>query len=57
MPQLYEGKAYLASSGQWSWVITEDNEEVVRGAGYATEDEALQDMYAELGSYTEAGNT
>lgn len=48
----YEGKAYQAPSGQWSWVITEDDEELVRGAGYENEDEALQAMYDELANYT-----
>ena len=48
----YEGKAYRAPSGQWSWVITEENEEIVRGAGYESEDEALQAMYDQLSSYT-----
>ena len=47
----YEGKAYKAPGGQWSWVITEDDEELVRGAGYENEDEALQAMYDELAQY------
>lgn len=47
----YEGKAYRAFSGEWAWVITEDNEELVRGAGYESEDEALQDMYDEMAQY------
>jgi hypothetical protein len=44
----YEGKAYLAPSGQWAWIITEDGEDLVRGAGYESEDEALQAMYDQL---------
>jgi len=47
----YEGKTYRAPSGQWSWVITEDDEELARGAGYESEDEALQAMYDELAQY------
>ncbi len=49
----YEGKAYLAPSGQWSWVITEDGEDLVRGAGYETEAEALEAMHDQLNEYTE----
>jgi hypothetical protein len=41
----YEGKAYQAPSGQWSWVVQEDGEDVARGAGYESEDEALEAMY------------
>ena len=48
----YEGKAYQAPSGQWSWLITEDGEDLVRGAGYEREDEALQAMYDQLSEYT-----
>lgn len=34
---------YLAPSGQWSWAIRDDDgEDVVRGAGYESEDEALE---------------
>lgn len=47
----YEGKAYQARSGQWAWLITEDDEELARGAGYESENEALQDMYDELAQY------
>lgn len=42
-----ECRVYRAPSGQWSWVIFEDGEDVVRGAGYETEDEAFKDMCAE----------
>jgi len=49
----YEGKVHLAPSGQWAWVITEDGEEIVRGVGYETEDEALQAMYDQFSSYTD----
>ena len=48
----YEGKAYLAPSGQWAWLITEDGDEVVRGAGYNNEDEALLAMHNQLAEYT-----
>lgn len=47
----YEGKIYQTPSDQWSWVITKDGEELVRGAGYESEDEALQDMYDEMAQY------
>jgi hypothetical protein len=48
---VYEGKAYQAPSGQWSWVITEDGLDIVSGAGYDDQDEALQAMYEELENY------
>jgi len=41
----YEGKAYQAPNGQWAWVVQEDGEDVARGAGYESEDEALEAMY------------
>ena len=44
----YEGKIYRAPSGQWSWVIIEDGEELVRGGGYETEEDALEGMENEL---------
>ncbi len=44
----YQGSVYKAPSGQWAWVITEDGEDVVRGAGYDTEQEAEKDLEAEL---------
>lgn len=47
----YEGKAYQVPSGQWSWAITEDGDDLVRGAGYENEDEALQAMCDELAQY------
>lgn len=47
----YEGKTYQARSGQWAWVVAQDDEELARGAGYESEDEALQDMYDELAQY------
>lgn len=50
---IYEGNAYQAPSGQWSWVISGDGEDIVRGAGYETKDAALQDMYDELRSRSE----
>lgn len=48
----YEGKVYLAASGEWAWVITEDGEDLVRGAGYEGEAKALQAMYDQLAEYT-----
>lgn len=48
----YEGKAYQAPSGQWAWLITENGEELVRGAGYESEDDALSAMYDQLSDYT-----
>jgi len=48
----YEGKAYQAPSGQWSWTISDDDGDVVSGAGYPTEAEALEAMYDELAHYT-----
>jgi hypothetical protein len=50
-PAKFEGKAYLAPSGEWSWVIFEDGDDIARGAGYATEDEAIEDMESELAQY------
>lgn len=44
----YEGKAYQAPSGQWAWVITEDGEELIRGGGYETDEDALEAMENEL---------
>ena len=49
----YEGKAYKAPSGQWSWAIYENGINIVGGAGYQTEEEALEAMYNELAEYTE----
>lgn len=43
-----EGKIYQTPSDQWSWVITKDGEELVRGAGYENEEEALEAMENEL---------
>jgi hypothetical protein len=48
---MYKGKAYRAASGEWAWVIFEDGDDIARGAGYATEDEALEDMESELAQY------
>lgn len=42
-----EGRAYKAESGEWSWCVTVDGEEVCRGAGYKTKWEAEADMQAE----------
>lgn len=45
------GRAYQATSGQWSWTIERDGEPLVSGAGYATEGEADDDMQDHLASY------
>lgn len=47
----YEGKTYKALSGQWSWAITKDGLNIENGAGYETEDDALEDMTNELAIY------
>lgn len=44
----YVGKVYKTESGEWAWMITENGEDIVRGAGYRTEDEARSDMESEL---------
>ena len=50
----YEGEAYLAPSGQWSWVIRDENgADVLRGAGCENEDVAWQAMSDELSGLTE----
>lgn len=49
----YEGRAFKAPSGQWSWAIAEDGVDIVGGAGYESEDEALEAMYDELAMYTD----
>jgi hypothetical protein len=46
----YESSVYEAESGQWSWVITEDGEDVVRGGGYGSEEAAQADMLEERGA-------
>ena len=43
-----DGRAYKATSGQWSWAIAEDDVDIVGGAGYDTEADALEAMYDEL---------
>jgi hypothetical protein len=49
----YEGRAYKAPSGQWSWAIADNGVDIVGGAGYADEGEALEAMYDELAMYTD----
>ena len=44
----YEGKTHQAPSGQWTWVISDEEGELMRGAGYESEEDAIQDMYNEL---------
>lgn len=50
----YQGRAYQAPSGQWSWAISQDNVDIQGGAGYNSEDDALIAMEDELASHQEA---
>jgi hypothetical protein len=50
----YEGKTYRAESGQWSWVVTWNDVEVVRGAGYPNEVEAMEAMEESIAELTQA---
>ena len=43
-----EGTVYQAAPGRWSWVVREKGQDVARGAGYDSEDEALEDMEEEM---------
>jgi uncharacterized protein YegP (UPF0339 family) len=47
----YKGNTYKAQSGQWAWVIYEDNDEVQRGAGYETEDDAEQGLFEAIAEW------
>jgi len=47
----YRGSVYQGESGQWSWAVFEDDEEICGGAGYETEGDAEADMLAELAVY------
>ena len=38
----YRGETYRAASGQWAWVIYQNDEDYCRGAGYPDEEEAEQ---------------
>ena len=38
----YRGEPYRAASGQWAWVIYQNDEDYCRGAGYPDEEEAEQ---------------
>jgi hypothetical protein len=49
----YEGKTYQAPSGQWAWVVSKDGIDIVRGAGYESQDEAEQDLNDELENYNQ----
>jgi hypothetical protein len=51
----YEGRAYKAPSEQWSWAIAEDGVDIIGGAGYDSEDDALEAMYNELAQYDSQG--
>lgn len=50
---IYQGRAYKAPNGQWSWAIAQDGTDIVNGAGYESEADALEDMYNELAVYTD----
>ena len=41
------GETYKAPSGQWSWRVLVDGEQVAGGAGYRAKWEAEADMQAE----------
>lgn len=49
----YQGRAYMAPSGQWSWAITEHGMDIQAGAGYEDEDSAIDAMETELATYNE----
>ena len=49
----YDGHVYQAPSGQFSWKITEDGNEICGGAGYATEAQAVADCEDILWNYDE----
>lgn len=49
----YEGEAYRAPSGSWSWRIREHGTEIAGGAGYASELDAWQAMFDELSGLTD----
>ena len=55
MMSAYTGEVYQASSGQWSWRITDDEGEVCGGAGYDEEEDAEEAMSDVLSSYQEGG--
>ena len=55
MMSAYMGQVYQASSGQWSWRITDDDGEVCGGAGYEGEEDAAEEMTDMLTSYREGG--
>jgi uncharacterized protein YegP (UPF0339 family) len=52
----YEGNTYQVESGQWSWVIYENGEDIAKGAGYETEDESEQALSVELTELLLRGN-
>lgn len=49
----YEGEAYLAPSGQWSWRVRDNGADIACGAGCESEDAAWQTMFAELSGLTD----
>ena len=50
-PERAQGRVYQASSGQWSWAISRDGEDLVSGAGHASEDDAWESMEENLEAY------
>ena len=50
-PEETTGRVYQAASGQWSWVIERGGEPLANGAGYATSDEAHDEMEDRLADY------
>jgi hypothetical protein len=49
----YQGRAYQAPSGQWSWAISQDGVDIQAGAGYESEDDALSTMEDQLSNYVD----
>lgn len=43
-----EGMVEQAASGQWSWAVECEAVPIASGAGYATEEEAFDEMQEEL---------
>ena len=48
---MYKGEVYQAESGEWAWVIFENDDDIARGAGYEDLSEAEADMQSELDSF------
>lgn len=47
----YTAETYQATSGQWSWRISDEQGEICGGAGYATKESAEQAMNDEMTYY------